>query len=392
MPVVLGVPITMSIDNYTVRELLTSTTLAEGNRAGVLTLEMLEQTTGYQNAQLAIRIKTNKKYDKYFKSPYFDNFTLSIVLIQEVKHTILYWNKPVWLKDLRDKCLNCEVITDRTKARDASAIVFSGMTDDLGKPPLSPEERKPNQAWIFSSTETPRHMFQEYLSPDWQGIFNWTWTYRPTATIFVPYGIFLTKLIIPQKNYTDIFNRKSKLAMWVVSHCKTDSKREIYVEKMNKYKNGTVDIFGGCGKYKPTWEELVKIITNYKFYIAFENSICIDYFTEKFFLAFAYDIIPVVRGGADYARNVPDGTYVDTQDFESTEELVDYLIQLASDENKYTEILRRKDRYKLYAGSHLFDEGVCRICKKLNDIDRHRANVLNNSEIMGNCRSPTDEQ
>ncbi|KAH3890169.1 hypothetical protein DPMN_014241 [Dreissena polymorpha] len=122
---------------------------------------------------------------------------------------------------------------------------------------------------------------------------------------------------------------------------------------MNKDKNGTVDIFGVCGKYKPTWEEIVKIITNYKFYIAFEISFCTDYFTEKFFFAFSNDIIPVVRGGANYTKYVTDGTYVNTQDFESSEELVDYLIQLASDENKYTEILRRKDRYQLYAGSQL---------------------------------------
>ncbi|XP_052244234.1 alpha-(1,3)-fucosyltransferase fut-6-like [Dreissena polymorpha] len=308
----------------------------------------------------------------------------------QVKHTILYWNKPFWMKDVRDACLNCEVITNRSKARDASAIVFFGMADGMGKPPLTLEERNPNQAWIFSSVETPLHMFQEYMSPEWQGKFNWTWTYRPSATFFQPYGIMLKKEYIPEKNYSDIFHRKSKLATWIVSHCQTDSKREIYVGQMNTYKNGTVDIFGGCGKYKPTWGERDNLIKDYKFYISFENSFCSDYFTEKFFSAFSTDIIPVVRGGADYTKYVPNGTYIDTQDFRSPKELVDYLMQMASDEKMYTEILRRKDRYQLYAGSQLFGECVCRICQKLNDIDKNRATIINNLEIMGDCRSPKD--
>ncbi|KAH3816912.1 hypothetical protein DPMN_118437 [Dreissena polymorpha] len=46
------------------------------------------------------------------------------------------------------------------------------MADGMGKPPLTLEERIPNQAWIFSSVETPLHMFQEYMSPEWQGKFN----------------------------------------------------------------------------------------------------------------------------------------------------------------------------------------------------------------------------
>ncbi|KAH3816916.1 hypothetical protein DPMN_118441 [Dreissena polymorpha] len=381
IPVFHGATVTMSIDVFAEHELTTTATLF-----GTAVVSSYQENI----TQISTSIKTNKKYDDNFKSAYFDNYTFSNGSIQEVKHTILYWNKPFWMKDVRDACLNCEVITNRSKARDASAIVFFGMADGIGKPPQTLEERNPNQAWIFSSVETPLHMFQEYMSSEWQGKFNWTWTYRPSATFFQPYGIMLKKEYIPEKNYSDIFHRKSKLATWIVSHCQTDSKREIYVGQMNTYKNGTVDIFGGCGKYKPTWGEYGNVIKNYKFYISFENSFCSDYFSEKFFSAFSTDIIPVVRGGADYTKYVPNGTYIDTQDFRSPKELVDYLIQLASDEKMYTEILRRKDRYQLYAGWQLFGECVCRICQKLNDIDKHRATILNNSEIMGDCRSPRD--
>jgi alpha-1,3-fucosyltransferase len=38
----------------------------------------------------------------------------------------------------------------------------------------------------------------------------------------------------------------------------------------------------------------------YYFYLSFENSICTDYVTEKFFNAMDRKIVPVVIGGTDY--------------------------------------------------------------------------------------------
>jgi hypothetical protein len=43
-------------------------------------------------------------------------------------------------------------------------------------------------------------------------------------------------------------------------------------------------------------------VERYYFYLAFENSLCKDYITEKFFDAMSRDVVPVVRGGGDYAK------------------------------------------------------------------------------------------
>ena len=40
-----------------------------------------------------------------------------------------------------------------------------------------------------------------------------------------------------------------------------------------------------------------KELKHYKFYLSFENSLCLDYITEKFFLAFHAGVVPIVYGG-----------------------------------------------------------------------------------------------
>ncbi|KAG9509164.1 Glycoprotein 3-alpha-L-fucosyltransferase A, partial [Fragariocoptes setiger] len=75
----------------------------------------------------------------------------------------------------------------------------------------------------------------------------------------------------------------------------------------------------------------------YKFYLAFENSNCRDYITEKLFLnAFRRDdpqhlVIPIVMGGKsrdDYKRIAPSGSYIHVDDFRSPRELAEYLHQI----------------------------------------------------------------
>ena len=118
------------------------------------------------------------------------------------------------------------------------------------------------------------------------GFFNLTSHFRSDSDFPVPY--FHTRHLdrpcdhcVP--NATVLLN-KTKLMTWIVSHCKTQSKREDYVAELSKYIK--VDVFGKCGNLTPEClnrdlpctKELIK---SYKFYFAAENSICKDYFTGK---------------------------------------------------------------------------------------------------------------
>ena len=70
-----------------------------------------------------------------------------------------------------------------------------------------------------------------------------------------------------------------------------------------------VDVFGKCGPNKcpGTNSGVVSgecgrlLEREYMFYLAFENSKCDDYVTEKFFATAKMDIVPIVMGGSNYS-------------------------------------------------------------------------------------------
>ena len=65
-----------------------------------------------------------------------------------------------------------------------------------------------------------------------------------------------------------------------------------------------------------------------RFYLAFENSMCDDYVTEKLFDRMASlerPPVPVVMGGADYSQIVPERSVIDVRDFEGPADLAKYL-------------------------------------------------------------------
>ena len=66
---------------------------------------------------------------------------------------------------------------------------------------------------------------------------------------------------------------------------------------------------------------------DYKFYLAFENSICRDYVTEKFYNPLRFSTVPIVYGGADYeAKGAPPNSYIDVRTFSSGPNLL-FIIQ-----------------------------------------------------------------
>ena len=126
---------------------------------------------------------------------------------------------------------------------------------------------------------------------------------------------------------------KNQMVFWIVSHCTTVNYREKYVEALQNYV--PVNVFGQCNK-KPcprgTFDDCHKVQSiSHKFYIAFENSNCQDYITEKLWKALNMPVVPVVMGGGNYLRDAPPHSFIDVKNFEDVQALAEYLIFL--DEN-----------------------------------------------------------
>ncbi len=109
---------------------------------------------------------------------------------------------------------------------------------------------------------------------------------------------------------------------------------------------------------------------NYKFYISFENSICNEYVTEKFFSILQFNVVPVVFGGADYQSIAPNHSYIDAMAYSSPAKLAEYLHLLDKNDELYLDYLDWKQDYTVEAGvEQMARHAFCDLCAKLNQKD-----------------------
>ena len=145
-------------------------------------------------------------------------------------------------------------------------------------------KKKPSsQFWIYHIMESPK------ATPDTRplnGMFDITMTYRVDSDIRGSYGWYEEIPLKDQKNVLqeDFSVGKTKLVSWMVSNCDAQL-RKLFVHELQKYI--AVDVFGSCsrefGQPKSCPKESCKdIIKKYKFYLSFENALCKDYITEKY--------------------------------------------------------------------------------------------------------------
>merc|ERR1711970_1207934 len=96
--------------------------------------------------------------------------------------------------------------------------------------------------------------------------------------------------------------------------------------------------------------------------MAFENSICDDYATEKLYRSFLFPVVPVVMGGANYKAIAPPHSYIDVNDFNTVEELAQYLVKLSKNKEQYNKYFEWKQNYNCYMYM-----SYCELCEKLNE-------------------------
>ncbi|XP_076174536.1 glycoprotein 3-alpha-L-fucosyltransferase A [Ptiloglossa arizonensis] len=222
----------------------------------------------------------------------------------------------------------------------------------------------PKQVWMLYFLECPYHT-QSVKN----AIINWTATYRRDSDIVAPYERWqyydpsITQ--IPQTfNYAA---NKTKKVAWFVSNCHPRNQRMHYAKELSRHIQ--VDIYGTCGtlrcprsQYQACFDMLDE---DYKFYLAFENSNCKDYITEKFFVnGLGHNVLPIVMGAhpTDYARSAPYRSYIHVDEFESPKQLAEYLHRLDRDDELYNSYFRWKG-----TGEFINTYFWCRVCAMLHD-------------------------
>ena len=133
-----------------------------------------------------------------------------------------------------------------------------------------------------------------------------------------------------------------------------------------------VHIYGKCGKHKCSRDNetacMVQAEQNYRFYFSFENSICDDYVTEKFFNVMKYSIVPVTYGGADLEKlGAPPHSHVDAMKLGSPELVAKHLKILQDDDAKFAEYFWWKDFYEVRNRPEDRAQPYCDLCMRLHN-------------------------
>lgn len=224
--------------------------------------------------------------------------------------------------------LNCYVTDDPTffaEIIDFDVIMFNILFIKSNMD--IPGKRSENQKYVLAAFE-PSGLIT--IPPKFNSFFNLTWTYKLDSDVVFPYIVVKNDrgekigprmdmhwMDVDEMNETSDYVKKKLLrkriaAAWFATNCHAANGRltvvkEIQSELANYGQR--VDIYGECGdstKYCPRKSEDCDALieSTYYFYLAFENSFCEDYVSEKILTALEHFAVPIVYGGANYTRYV----------------------------------------------------------------------------------------
>jgi hypothetical protein len=328
-------------------------------------------------------------------------------------------NEQIFNSELeRCKFQNCRYTCDKSEAslRAASALIFhqrdleheleSVYKSDTGKWLQNTKqfpfrtihakvEHNPEWVWVLWNDEATRvnTEFNKLSS-----FFNWTLSFRTSSEIYKgSYGFFdyrpdemvtrpeeLAKL--KAKIYANEFRRRRNGILWFVNNC-VKSRLAVALEISRAY---PVTIYTSCeiDKSELSGYRNLKLVRDkcekdskceraqfagYKYYLAFENTNCSDYVTEKIWKALGANMVPIVYQPSrdSYKRlGIPDKAFIHMEDFGlSAEKLADYLTRLDGNFNMYYEFVKWTYVYARvrFRNGHTEPHRMCHMCQMLNE-------------------------
>ncbi|KAL3092761.1 hypothetical protein niasHS_007970 [Heterodera schachtii] len=205
--------------------------------------------------------------------------------------------------ELNNPSCDCVFTYDTNFESSASAVLFH--VRQSFKP--LPKNRRPEQLYAMMSIESPYWCYEKMENvPD--DYFNVSITYHSASTIPVPYGQLtpITALTSPEE-------------IW--------SAAEELIE---------LDMVGKCSGKDCDQKCYQQQMESHFFYLAFENTVCSEYVTEKFWNALRSLTVPVVLCREVVRESgIPDDLYIAADDFDNATALADHLKALHKDKDRY---------------------------------------------------------
>lgn len=186
------------------------------------------------------------------------------------------------------------------------------------------------QVWAAYSEESAAN-YPVMDDPDIMAMFDLEISYRRGADIWVPY----IKADFPARLQSTTVKPKTKLcAAFVSSGLDHSGRRALMTDLMRHL---PVDSYGTFRRNRRLDDDRgpetkLRVIADYRYTLAFENSIGPDYVTEKFFEPLLAGSIPVYLGAPNVDSFAPgDRAFIDAADFDSAKALADYLLKADDD-------------------------------------------------------------
>ncbi|EGT42451.1 CBN-FUT-5 protein [Caenorhabditis brenneri] len=249
------------------------------------------------------------------------------------------------------QCRHCSITNNVSLLATSDAVFFHSR--DFSEETLSEyaKNRQHHTPYVLMTQESPHHSYLKKYS----NYFNWTMTYRKDSDVHFPYGA-LVKLKEPARiNYTEIWRSKTKEALWLNANSMSHNQRTQLVKKL-KEKGMDIDLMGpahrnvprDCPRSKLYEDCNIKLHSPYKFYIAFENSNCKGYVTEKFWAkAGLFKMVPIVMSRKIYREiGIPDSMYISIDDFPNLDQFVTHVKNLSNNETEYLKFHKWREDFR----------------------------------------------
>ncbi|KAL3081741.1 hypothetical protein niasHS_011826 [Heterodera schachtii] len=271
--------------------------------------------------------------------------------------------------DLQFGDKNCSyrcVYTEDISFEKAASVVIWHTGDQLRE---LPRHRRAEQLYVMMSHESPLLGSANFEKIPYN-FFNISITYRSDSTIRIPYDELapITAQTLPQYIWTDaeIQKRmalKKRSAVQFVSNCNVPSGRDALTAQLQRLLQ--VDVYGKCNNNTNCKEECYqREQESHFFYFAFENAVCPNYVTEKFWRALRNLIVPIVLSRKVMEEvGIPNGTFIAVDDFNSVKALAEYLKQLQRDKDKYMSYFNWTKTYQKHRSGHGIQPPLCQLCE-----------------------------